>query len=59
MAAAQNAQATAETEKSIQDMMANMQKTMGIMPQIMRGAHVAQPAKAKGCDFMAGAPPAP
>ncbi|MGH8198514.1 MAG: hypothetical protein ACRETI_10115 [Steroidobacteraceae bacterium] len=57
-AAAQNAKATAEAQKNQQDMMDNMQKVMGIMPQLMRGAHVAQLAQAKGCDFMAGEPPA-
>lgn len=58
-AAAQGAKQSAEAEKNMQDMMANMEKTMTIMPQIMRGAHVAQLAQARGCEFMAAAVPAP
>lgn len=58
-AAAQGAKQSAEAEKNMQDMMANVEKTMTIMPQIMRGAHVAQLAQARGCEFMAEAVPAP
>lgn len=55
--AAQGARQGAEAQKNLAERMAAMQKIMTIMPQLMRGAHLAQLAQGKGCAFAAGAMP--
>ncbi|MGH8241846.1 MAG: hypothetical protein ACRETY_00690 [Steroidobacteraceae bacterium] len=58
-AAAQSAKDAVEAEKNMEDMIANSEKILGIMPKVTRGAHLVQLADTKGCERMGEAPPAP
>jgi hypothetical protein len=57
-AAAETANAGADAEKNVEDMVANVEKTLGLVPQAMRGARIFELGEAKGCDFAAEETPA-